>query len=1130
MVNNIKIDATVLVAISLFFCVSAIAQAGTYSGGTGTENDPYLVATAAALQAIGANPADWDKHFMMTANIDLSAYDGQNGNPAFNIIAPVWASETDPDRRQGALSVEEPPIPPFTGTFDGNEHIIYNFSYTVTSGGYVGLFGRVGGEDRSTWPPTAMPGTIKNLGLENASVSAITSFGVNSYAGCLAGHISYGSTISRCYVNGSVGGSYAVAGGLVGVSYGSTITNSYSNIQAGGYTVGGIVGENNGGVISNCYSNADIGADRAGGLVGGNDGGTISNCYATGNIYDDPWGAEVHGGLVGYNSEGSIEYCYSTVHVSNATYAGGLVGSNSSGDLIPPSRYTGCFWNTDVNPLLSDAGGFPSGIDLFGVVGETTTNMQMRTTFTSVGWDFAVETINGEDDIWTIDEGVAYPDLGLAEYVGGVDGGPNDLDIYYVDGSAVGNNDGSSWADAFAELQSALDAAVAGDEIRVADGTYKPSVEVGGSGSRYRTFQLKNGVTVGGGYAGRGAVDPNERNFELYETILSGNIGTLSAGWDNCYHIFYHPEGLALDPNAVLDGFTITGGNADGDYPHNHGGGMHNNSCNPTIISCIFTGSYAGYGGGGVFNINADCVVITGCSFKNNSAKSYGAGIMNRDSNSTITKCHFTGNFVTNSGGAIFDYLASNSVISNCVFIDNTAGYYGGAMTIGALSGTTVANCVFVGNSTTTYSGGAINATQGTSLTLLNCFISENYAEREGGAISMNAISSMDIINCILMGNIAGTSHNEIYTLSGNTPDISYSDIEGCGSSGGGWDDSLGIDGGGNIDADPLFERYLDDGGDGWGDKPYTHDIDEGANDDYGGLRLQAGSPCIDAGDPNYIANPNATDLDGLERIVDGDCDLTATVDMGACEFDWKYLGDFAGGCDVDMEDFAVLAENWEESNAGADIVPYHEGDGVIDLGELMVLAENWLEGVGPAPLVTGWQTAVEHGDAGVLVSDIEDGFVECRVNGITKLKVCFDQAMDTSVVDPAMITIDGVSGGAQAEPCSIAWETDRCMAVTLYAALGDEDTYTITVSDSVVSAEARAVGGDRDICITALAGDADLNGLVDGQDLSAVNGYVSEPVNEANCRYDINCNGLINSQDLLAVNARDDHAASGCE
>ncbi|MCK5601826.1 hypothetical protein KAR91_08160, partial [Candidatus Pacearchaeota archaeon] len=135
---------------------------------------------------------------------------------------------------------------------------------------------------------------------------------------------------------------------------------------------------------------------------------------------------------------------------------------------------------------------------------------------------------------------------------------------------------------------------------------------------------------------------------------------------------------------------------------------------------------------------------------------------------------------------------------------------------------------------------------------------------------------------------------------------------------------------------------------------------------------------------------------------------------------------------------------------------------------------------------------------------------------------VCFDQAMDTSVVDPAMITIDGVSGGAQAEPCSIVWETDRCMAVTLCAALGDEDTYTVTVSDSVVSAEARAVGGDRDICITALAGDADLNGLVDGQDLLAVNGYVSEPINEANCRYDINCNGLINSQDLLAVNARD--------
>ena len=90
-------------------------------------------------------------------------------------------------------------------------------------------------------------------------------------------------------------------------------------------------------------------------------------------------------------------------------------------------------------------------------------------------------------------------------------------------------------------------------------------------------FQLINGVTIKGGYDGFGEPTPDARDITLYETILSGDIGKLSDKSDNCYHVFYHPEGLNLDDTAILDGFMITGGNANGvSWPQTSGGGMFN--------------------------------------------------------------------------------------------------------------------------------------------------------------------------------------------------------------------------------------------------------------------------------------------------------------------------------------------------------------------------------------------------------------------------------------------------------------------------------------------------------------------------------------------------------------------------
>jgi len=151
-------------------------------------------------------------------------------------------------------------------------------------------------------------------------------------------------------------------------------------------------------------------------------------------------------------------------------------------------------------------------------------------------------------------------------------------------------------------------------------------------------------------------------------------------------------------------------------------------------------------------------------------------------------------------------------------------------------------------------------------------------------------------------------SEAEIYNFN-STPTVSYSDIAG------------GYTGTGNIGEDPLF---VDAGG--------------------GNLRLSWDSPCIDAGDNSAVTEPN--DLDGLPRIVDGDCDTTATVDMGAYEFDWFYVGDFEGDdCDVDFGDFGVLAQSFQQDNPAIDIAPYLDPDGIIDFKELLVMIEHWLAG-----------------------------------------------------------------------------------------------------------------------------------------------------------------------------------------
>ncbi len=202
--------------------------------------------------------------------------------------------------------------------------------------------------------------------------------------------------------------------------------------------------------------------------------------------------------------------------------------------------------------------------------------------------------------------------------------------VVYVDADATGANNGTSWGDAFTTLQPALDAAAAGDEIWVAAGTYTPTSLSTPGDPRSATFELKGGVALYGGFDPSVGDDTwGERDWVNDEALLSGDIGISGDPADNVYHVV---SGSAVLETAVLDGFTITGGNAGS----GNGGGMLNDGASPTLANLIFSGNTAS-NGGGIENANGSNPTLIHCTFSGNTAANYGGGLYNRQSDPTLT-------------------------------------------------------------------------------------------------------------------------------------------------------------------------------------------------------------------------------------------------------------------------------------------------------------------------------------------------------------------------------------------------------------------------------------------------------------------------------------------------------------
>ena len=413
--------------------------------------------------------------------------------------------------------------------------------------------------------------------------------------------------------------------------------------------------------------------------------------------------------------------------------------------------------------------------------------------------------------------------------------------IWYVDDDAPLGGDGESWQTAFKYLQDAVAYAIEGDEIRIAGGTYTPDRDELGFVTpfdRFACFELPYDFKMYGGYAGRGAPNPDARDFSLYETILSGDLlGDDGPGFTNYgenSHYLIYSDYVGLD--AVIEGMTFRAARSN----ERTYGAVTLMGGAIEVRSCLFQDNYGDTHGSAVYSLAT--LFLTDSIFTNNIAH-WGGAITSDMASLTAINCEFYDNTSTESvmsnlgGGAILLFDGSAD-LTNCTFIGNQCGRRGGALLI-EMAPTTITNCLFSGNHAA--EGGAFWFML-SNLTITNSVFSGNSADDDFGGVNVANFSHAEIVNSIFWGNSDSSGTGGLAQLANDdalsTTEVSYCCIQNYGG---------GYGATGVITANPLFQDH-----DGVDDVVGTPDDN---------LQLQAGSPCIDAGD-NTVLPWDWDDLD----------------------------------------------------------------------------------------------------------------------------------------------------------------------------------------------------------------------------------------------------------------------------
>lgn len=301
----------------------------------------------------------------------------------------------------------------------------------------------------------------------------------------------------------------------------------------------------------------------------------------------------------------------------------------------------------------------------------------------------------------------------------------------YVDHTATGAEDGSSWMDAFTDLPTALGWAIDGVEVWVAEGVYLPTE----GDDRYASFELGYEVELYGGFVGTEGL-LSERDWEAHPTYLSGNVGDPSDNADNSHHV------VVIHASAILDGFTIMSGNANNGA--DWGGGVWiDGDYSPILANLIFLANYAGYGGG-LYSEEAN-PTLSNVAFEYNSAALWGGGMYVESGDLSMDRAMFINNRAALAGGGL--YLKDGGLeVINTIFWDNSTSFQGGAAYLW---------------------GGALE--------LINTSFNHNAANR--GAAIFNDGADLALANTILWDN---PSEGAVHAIEGYA-DIRYSLVQnGC--------------------------------------------------------------------------------------------------------------------------------------------------------------------------------------------------------------------------------------------------------------------------------------------------------------------------------------------------------------
>jgi hypothetical protein len=473
---------------------------------------------------------------------------------------------------------------------------------------------------------------------------------------------------------------------------------------------------------------------------------------------------------------------------------------------------------------------------------------------------------------------------------------PDSAGIVYVHKLGRGLKNGSSWSNAYSNLADPLKVAdmqrkaqgsgqITADTIRqiwVGAGTYYPlykAAEYSRLGDptdeRDRAFVLVDKVKLYGGFpstandAVHTNIDSRGTSEEIMAaglTVLSGDIdrvqdaGTVSTGltgMDNNVRHVVIAAGATPSDSVLMDGFTVTGGNAI-DF-------LSIDVNAQTILNST---------GGGLFIAGLNCT-LNNIKIKNNRGFSGAGGLLMLSARAYLSNVSITNNEgvgIAAGGGAAFS--SSNITANKLTVRNNSASSRGGGIYI-SNGPFTAYNSLIAGNKS--QYGSAINIETNAVVRLTNVSIAGNHSQSSTalrGGVNLRATSSLEMNNCIVWGNTAMSDESNITKETNVT--IAYANSIVGGSST--WPAGFATDGGGNMDTVPHFVRWID---------PRTNNAQPTAEGNY---RLHCISPAIDAGDSlAYMQAMNNATMAGQTDLENNLRQSGTSIDMGAYEANWLY-------------------------------------------------------------------------------------------------------------------------------------------------------------------------------------------------------------------------------------------------